>query len=70
MQIVFCISIAIPKGTSGEHSLRVLFKSDMAIMSKLHVEKLKFVHSSSCLTIPELVLSDQLNPDTHTFRTS
>ena len=46
MQIVFCISIAIPKGTSGEHSLRVLFKSDMAIMSKLHVEKLKFVHSS------------------------
>ena len=39
-------------------------------MSMLQIETLKFVHSSCCFTIPELVLSDQLDPDTDIFRTN
>ena len=54
----------------SKHFLKVSSKSDIAIMSKLKIETLKFVHSSCCLTIPELVLSDQLTPDTHIFWTN
>ena len=59
------VLIAIPM--SGKHSLKVLSRSDIAIMGRLQIETLKFVHSSCCFTIPELVLSDQLNPDTKCY---
>ena len=39
-------------------------------MCKLQIETLKFVLSSCCFTISELVLSDQLNPDTNIFWTN
>ena len=64
MHIMFCFVIAIPKGMFAQHSLKVSYKLDITIRSKLHIEKLKFVHSSCCFTIPELVLSDQLSPNT------
>ena len=62
--------IAIPKGMSGKHSPKVSSKSYIATMSKLQIETLKFVHNSCCFTIPELVLSDQLNPNTDIFWTN
>ena len=70
MRIMFCIVIAIPKRMSGKYFLKVSSKSDSAIMSKLQIETLKFVYSSCCFIIPELVLSDQLIPGTHNFRTN
>ena len=70
MQIMFCIVIAIPKGMSGKHSPKVSSKSYIATTSKLQIETLKFVHNSCCFTIPELVLSDQLNPVTDIFWTN
>ena len=70
MRIMFCIVIAIPKRMSGKYFLKVSSKSDSAIMSKLQIETLKFVYSSCCFIIPELVFSDQLIPGTHNFRTN
>ena len=70
MRILFCIVIAIPKGMSGKYFLKVSSISDIAIMNKLQIKTLKFVYSSCCFTIPELVLSDQLIADTHNFRTN
>ena len=70
MRILFCIVIAIPKGMSGKYFLKVSSISDIAIMSKLQIKTLKFVYSSCCFTIPELVLSDQLIAGTHNFRTN
>ena len=70
MRILFCIVIAIPKGMSGKYFLKVSSISDIVIMSKLQIETLKFVYSSCCFTIPELVLSDQLIAGTHNFRTN
>ena len=70
MRIIFCIVIAIPKEMSGKCFLKVSSKSDIAIMSILQIETLKFLHSSFCFTIPELVLLDQLTPDTNIFRTN
>ena len=64
MQITFCIVIAIPKEMNSKYFLKVSSKSEFAIMSNLQIETLKFVHSSSCITIKQLVLSDQLTPDT------
>ena len=69
-QILFCIVILIPKGMSGKHSLKVPSKLDIVITNKLQIETLKFVHNSCCFTVPELVLSDQLNPDNNIFRTN
>ena len=54
--------------SDGMHFLDASFKSDHAIMSKLQIEALKFVYSSCCFTMPELVLSDQLTPDSNVFR--
>ena len=45
-------------------------ESNIAILCKLQIEKLKFVYSSCCFIIPELALSDQLIPGTHNFRTN
>ena len=70
MRIMFCIVIAIPKKMSGKYFLKVSSKSDSAIMSELQIETLKFVYSSCCFIIPELVLSDQLIPSTHNFQTN
>ena len=70
MQIMFCVVIAVPKEMSGKLSLKVSSKSGIAIMSKLEIKILKFVNSSCCYTIPELVLLDQLNPDTDIFWTN
>ena len=70
MLIWFCFAIAIPKGISGNHSLNVSSKSDIVIISRLQLETLKFDHSSCCFTVPKLVLSDQLNPDTNICRTN
>ena len=64
MRTMFCIVIERPKGMSAKHSLKVSFKSNIAIMRKLQIETLKFAHSSRCFIIPDLVLSDQLTPDT------
>ena len=55
---------------SGKHSPKVSSKSYIATMSKLQIETLKFVHNSCCFTIPELVISDQLNPVTDIFWTN
>ena len=62
MQIMFFIVIVIPKEMSEKHSLKISSKSDIAIISKLKIDILKFF-LCSCSTIPELVLSDQLNPE-------
>ena len=40
---MFCIAIAIPKGMSSRHFLKVPSKSDIAIISELKIETLKFV---------------------------
>ena len=46
----------------------LLWKSDNAVMNKLQIETLKFVHSSCCSTISELVLSGQLTLILISFR--
>ena len=42
MQILFWIVIATPKEMLSKHFLKVSAKSDIAIMSKLKIEPLKF----------------------------
>ena len=64
------VVIAIPKEMPGKHFLKVSSKSDIAIMSKLQIETLKFVHSSCYFTILKLVLSDHLNLGTNIFPTN
>ena len=64
--VLYCVYDS--KG-NGKKFLKVSSKSlsDIGFTSKLQIETLNFVHSSCCLTILELVLSDQLNPDTNIF---
>ena len=74
VQIMFCMFFMYchcktKKSVLFKHFLKVLSKSDITIMNncKLQIEILKFVHSSCCFTISELVFSDQLTPTRISF---